>query len=138
MPDYRRYRVPGGTYFFTIDVLERRTYIPMEASVYMDSTRFAREETMMACKEDCRYISGLSVSGISALAILSNRDLEVLASEEFDQHSEVGRVVVRDGDQGLPAQGRTYGVRSRLVSQWRSFLISYASARSRSRPAKGP
>ena len=33
------------------------------ASVYMDSTRFAREEMMMACKEDCRYISGLSVSG---------------------------------------------------------------------------
>jgi hypothetical protein len=41
-----------------------------KASVYMDSTRFAREETMMACKEDCRYISGLSVSGISALAMM--------------------------------------------------------------------
>ncbi len=25
MPDYHRYRVPGGTYFFTINVLERRT-----------------------------------------------------------------------------------------------------------------
>jgi len=25
---------------------------------------------MMACKEDCRYISGLSVSGISALAMM--------------------------------------------------------------------
>ena len=24
MPDYRRYRVPGGTYFFTINPLERR------------------------------------------------------------------------------------------------------------------
>ena len=36
----------------------------------MDSTRFAREETMMACKEDCRYISGLSVSGIPALAMM--------------------------------------------------------------------
>ena len=23
MPDYRRYRVPGGTYFFTINLLER-------------------------------------------------------------------------------------------------------------------
>ncbi|MCA1696505.1 MAG: hypothetical protein LC749_18265, partial [Actinobacteria bacterium] len=40
-----------------------------EAAV-MDSTRFAREETMMASKEDCRYISGLSVSGISALAMM--------------------------------------------------------------------
>jgi putative transposase len=25
MPDYRRYRVPGGTYFFTIILLERRS-----------------------------------------------------------------------------------------------------------------
>ncbi len=25
MPDYRRYRIPGGTYFFTINLLERRS-----------------------------------------------------------------------------------------------------------------
>ncbi len=25
MPDYRRFRVPGGTYFFTINLLERRS-----------------------------------------------------------------------------------------------------------------
>lgn len=25
MPDYRRYRVPGGTYFFTVNLLERRS-----------------------------------------------------------------------------------------------------------------
>ena len=24
MPDYRRYRVPGGTYFLTINLLERQ------------------------------------------------------------------------------------------------------------------
>ena len=24
MPDYRRFRVPGGTYFFTVNLLERR------------------------------------------------------------------------------------------------------------------
>jgi putative transposase len=24
MPNYRRYRVPGGTYFFTVNLLERR------------------------------------------------------------------------------------------------------------------
>jgi REP element-mobilizing transposase RayT len=24
MPDYRRYRVPGGTYFFTVNLSERR------------------------------------------------------------------------------------------------------------------
>jgi putative transposase len=34
MPDYRRYRVPGGTYFFTINLLERRSDLlirPIEA-----------------------------------------------------------------------------------------------------------
>lgn len=25
MPDYRRKRVPGGTYFFTVNLLDRRT-----------------------------------------------------------------------------------------------------------------
>ena len=25
MPDYRRYRIPGGTYLFTVNLLERRT-----------------------------------------------------------------------------------------------------------------
>lgn len=24
MPDYRRFRVPGGTYFFTVNLLERK------------------------------------------------------------------------------------------------------------------
>ncbi len=24
MPDYRRYRMPDGTYFFTVNLLERR------------------------------------------------------------------------------------------------------------------
>jgi putative transposase len=27
MPDYRRYRVPGGTYFFTVNLLERPFHI---------------------------------------------------------------------------------------------------------------
>ena len=34
MPDYRRYRLPGGTYFFTINLLERRSDLlirPIEA-----------------------------------------------------------------------------------------------------------
>jgi putative transposase len=25
MPDYRRNRVPGGTFFFTVDLLDRRS-----------------------------------------------------------------------------------------------------------------
>ena len=25
MPDYRRMRVPGGTYFFTVNLLDRRS-----------------------------------------------------------------------------------------------------------------
>jgi putative transposase len=35
MPDYRRYRVPGGTYFFTVNLMVRRfeTLIrPMDAT----------------------------------------------------------------------------------------------------------
>ena len=56
---------------FTCQVCRQLVFFEnIRASVYMDSTRFAREETMMACKEDCRYISGLSVSGIPALAMM--------------------------------------------------------------------
>ncbi len=29
MRDYRRYRVPGGIYFFTISPLERWAYLPV-------------------------------------------------------------------------------------------------------------
>jgi REP element-mobilizing transposase RayT len=29
MPGYRRYRVPGGTYFCTINLLDRRTDLPV-------------------------------------------------------------------------------------------------------------
>ena len=37
MPDYRRYRVPGGTYFFTVNLLER---YPNDLLVtYIDSLR---------------------------------------------------------------------------------------------------
>ena len=54
------------------------------ASVYMDSTRFAREETMMACKEDCTYISvpvgerntRSGHDGICAFWFLIGHDLE--------------------------------------------------------------
>ena len=30
MPDYRRNRVPGGTYFFTVNLLERRSCLLVE------------------------------------------------------------------------------------------------------------
>ena len=30
MPDYRRNRVPGGTYFFTVNLLERRSRLLVE------------------------------------------------------------------------------------------------------------
>ena len=30
MPDYRRNRVPGGTYFFTVNLLERRNRLLIE------------------------------------------------------------------------------------------------------------
>ena len=38
MPDYRRYRVPGGTYFFTVNLLERRLDTLVQ---YVDALREA-------------------------------------------------------------------------------------------------
>jgi putative transposase len=42
MPDYRRYRVPGGTYFFTVNLLERRTDLLVR---HIDSLREAVART---------------------------------------------------------------------------------------------
>jgi putative transposase len=43
MPDYRRYRVPGGTYFFTVNLLER---YPNDLLLgHHDILRFAVEKT---------------------------------------------------------------------------------------------
>ena len=45
MPDYRRYRVPGGTYFFTINLLERgadlfvRHIEPLREAVKLHASR---------------------------------------------------------------------------------------------------
>lgn len=38
MPDYRRHRVPGGTYFFTVNLLERRRRLLVE---HVDALRAA-------------------------------------------------------------------------------------------------
>ncbi|MGH8808879.1 MAG: REP-associated tyrosine transposase, partial [Noviherbaspirillum sp.] len=38
MPDYRRNRVPGGTYFFTVNLLERRSHLLIE---HIDALREA-------------------------------------------------------------------------------------------------
>ncbi len=42
MPDYRRYRVPGGTYFFTINLLDRRADL---LTRHIDSLRDAVRQT---------------------------------------------------------------------------------------------
>ena len=42
MPDYRRLRVPGGTYFFTVNLLERNTNLLTE---YIDALRNAVRAT---------------------------------------------------------------------------------------------
>ena len=34
MPDYRRNRVPGGTYFFTVNLLERKTGLLVEHQLF--------------------------------------------------------------------------------------------------------
>lgn len=42
MPDYRRWRVPGGTYFFTINLLERRSDLRAQ---HIDAMRAAVRRT---------------------------------------------------------------------------------------------
>ena len=43
MPDYRRYRIPGGTYFFTVNLLERH---PNDLLIrHIDVLRQAVKET---------------------------------------------------------------------------------------------
>ena len=43
MPDYRRYRIPGGTYFFTVNLLERH---PNDLLIrHIDVLRLAIKET---------------------------------------------------------------------------------------------
>jgi len=45
MPDYRRYRVPGGTYFFTINLLNRRSdLLTQRIEVLRESVRRTRIE----------------------------------------------------------------------------------------------
>jgi putative transposase len=45
MPDYRRYRVPGGTYFFTVNLLERRRDTLVQQ--YIDALREAVRATWL-------------------------------------------------------------------------------------------
>jgi len=45
MPDYRRYRVPGGTYFFTVNLLERRLdTLVRHINVLREAVRKTRRE----------------------------------------------------------------------------------------------
>ena len=45
MPDYRRYRVPGGTYFFTVNLLERRlNTLVRYVDVLREEVRVTRRE----------------------------------------------------------------------------------------------
>ena len=45
MPNYHRNRVPGGTYFFTVNLLERRSHLLVEhIDVFRDAVRGVREK----------------------------------------------------------------------------------------------
>ena len=45
MPDYRRWRVPGGTYFFTVNLLERRTdTLVRHVDLLRDAVRATRRQ----------------------------------------------------------------------------------------------
>jgi len=44
MPDYRRNRVPGGTYFFTVNLLDRKSQLLVEnVGILRDAVRHVRE-----------------------------------------------------------------------------------------------
>ena len=43
MPDYRRSRVPGGTFFFTVNLLDRRSYLLVtQIDALREAVRVAR------------------------------------------------------------------------------------------------
>ncbi len=43
MPNYRRYRIPGGTYFFTVNLLDRRSdLLVMQVDALRDAVRAER------------------------------------------------------------------------------------------------
>jgi len=43
VPDYRRFRVPGGTYFFTVNLLERRrTLLVDHVDILREAVRHVR------------------------------------------------------------------------------------------------
>jgi putative transposase len=45
MPDYRRFRVPGGTYFFTVNLLERRLdLLVRHIDVLREAVRMTRQQ----------------------------------------------------------------------------------------------
>lgn len=46
MPDYRRNRVPGGTYFFTVNLLDRRSdLLVKQIDILRDAVCWARTRT---------------------------------------------------------------------------------------------
>jgi putative transposase len=45
MPDYRRFRMPGGTYFFTVNLLERRSdFLVQHIDSLRDAVRATRRQ----------------------------------------------------------------------------------------------
>jgi len=45
MPDYRRFRVPGGTYFFTVNLLEQRLdTLVQHIDVLREAVRMTKRE----------------------------------------------------------------------------------------------
>lgn len=46
MPDYRRNWVPGGTYFFTVNLLERRSHLLVErVDLLREAVRICKQKT---------------------------------------------------------------------------------------------
>ena len=64
MPDYRRYRIPGGCYFFTVNLLDRNQ------SLLVDQIDLLRESVKIVKQKHPFHIDALGGSaGSSALCM---------------------------------------------------------------------
>lgn len=54
MPNYRRRRVPGGTYFFTVNLLDRRSGLLV---AHIDALREAVRRASALSQQRCRHRS---------------------------------------------------------------------------------
>jgi REP element-mobilizing transposase RayT len=70
MPDYRRYRMPGGTYFFTVNLLERRLdTLVRHIDVLREAVRKTRKERPFYLKLLYKQMTGMATMSCKRMAM---------------------------------------------------------------------